>query len=99
MAPQAMPRRAELRQANGPRIPVTPGSTFALGILTSSIWIMPVTEARSDIFPKMVGVESPLKLRSTRNPRTLLSVSVFAQTKQTSAIGEFVIQFLAPWRI
>lgn len=70
--------------------PATLGKRFSAGTGTSSIWIMPVTEARSENLPSILGVESPLKLLSTMKP--LISPSShLAQTIHTSAIGEFVI--------
>eukprot|EP00418_Pyrodinium_bahamense_P038886 CAMPEP_0179190664 /NCGR_PEP_ID=MMETSP0796-20121207/94677_1 /TAXON_ID=73915 /ORGANISM="Pyrodinium bahamense, Strain pbaha01" /LENGTH=217 /DNA_ID=CAMNT_0020894843 /DNA_START=257 /DNA_END=911 /DNA_ORIENTATION=- len=87
---------AEFRHAKGPRMPVTFGSTFSFGIFTSSSWIMPVGEARSENLPSILGVDRPSMPRSTMKPRTLSSVDVLAQTMQMSAMGELVIQFLAP---
>lgn len=72
--------------------PCTFGSMFASGIITSSIIIIPVVDARNDTLPFIFGVlnVSSLPLRSTMKPRILLS-SHFAHTIHKSATGEFVI--------
>ena len=96
MAPQAMPERALLRQPNGPASPETFGSRFSSGTTAPSSTISPVIEARSDSLPSIFGVENPLVPRSTMKPRIL--PSSLAQTTAMSAIGELVIQVLAPVR-
>ncbi|MCI0458585.1 MAG: hypothetical protein L0Z62_16600, partial [Gemmataceae bacterium] len=71
IAPHAMPKRALLRQPNGPASPFAPASTFASGTMTSSRTISPVTDARRENFPSIVGVVKPFMLRSTRKPRMM----------------------------
>ena len=52
------------------------------------------SEVRSESFPSIFGVDSPLLPRSTRNPR--IFPSSFAQTTAMSATGEFEIHILVP---
>ncbi len=94
MAPQAMPARARCRQPNGPARPCTLGSRFSSGTTALSSTSSPVTEQRSESLPSIFGVESPLVPRSTMKPR--IFPSSFAHTTAMSAIGELVIQVLAP---
>ena len=59
--------------------------------------ISPVTEARRLTLPSISGVDSPAMPRSTMKPRISPPwASDFAQMISTSAIGELVIQVLAP---
>ena len=54
-------------------------------------------EARSENLPSIFGAARPFMPRSSRKPRILPPwASDFAQTTKTSAIGELVIQVLAP---
>src|SRR6185295_9569809 len=89
IAPQEMPKRALLRQPNGPARPFTFGSRFSSGTRQSSSTISPVIDARSDNLPSIFGVEKPLVPRSTRKPR--MTLSSFAQTTATCATGAFEI--------
>mmetsp|Transcript_526 Transcript_526/g.1579 ORF Transcript_526/g.1579 Transcript_526/m.1579 type:complete len:264 (+) Transcript_526:1980-2771(+) len=98
IAPKAMPKRALLRQLNGPVRPLTLGSMFSAGTLTSSIKIMPVLEARRENLPSIVGAERPGMSFSRMKPRMSPSSSL-AHTTKTSASGELVIQFLEPLRM
>ena len=56
----------------------------------------PVAEARSDIFPSILGKLSPCMPFSTMKPR--ITPSSLAQTTPTSAMGLLVIQILFPVR-
>ena len=91
--PHAIPYLALLRHPKGPPKPVTCGRTFPAGTRTSSMNIIPVSEARSENLPSILGASRPGVPFSTTNPRTRPSSSR-AQITNTSAIGEFVIQFL-----
>lgn len=74
---------------------LTLGNMFSLGTCTSSIKIMPVTEARRLILPSILGELRPSMPLSRRKP--LMSPwSSLAQTTNTSAMGELVIQFFDP---
>mmetsp|Transcript_10022 Transcript_10022/g.24990 ORF Transcript_10022/g.24990 Transcript_10022/m.24990 type:complete len:220 (+) Transcript_10022:141-800(+) len=97
-APHAMPYRAELRHVNGPFKPFTVVNMELAGTSTSSRRIMPVMEERSESFPSILGVLTPLRSVSTTKPR-ISPASSFAQTIATSAMGEFVIQVLEPLRM
>src|SRR5215475_9884778 len=101
MAPQAMPKRAWLRQANGAPRPREVGRRLSLGIRQSDRMISPVCEARRDIFLRMLLVSNPGVLRSTKKPRTVFgsSSSSLAQTTATLQIGAFVIHILVLLRI
>ncbi len=57
--------------------------------------ISPVIEVRSDSLPSIFGALSPSMPLSRMKPRTRPS-SFFAQTMNTSAIGEFEIHILVP---
>jgi hypothetical protein len=87
--------------------PWTPGRMFSLGIWTSSMRTMPVVLARSDSLPLMGGQSRPFipfhkpnywtgGTFSRIKPRILPSHLHFAHTTQISAMGELVIQVLAP---
>ena len=64
--------------------------------ITSSIIIIPVILALRENFPSIFGAESPFMPFSRIKPR--ITPSNFPQTMKTSAIGEFVIQVLLPFR-
>ena len=68
-----------------------------MGTKTLSRKICPVTEALSANLPSIVGVETPFESLSTIKPLKI-PCSSFAQMTNTSAIGEFVIQFLEPFK-
>ena len=86
-----------MRHPNGPFNPSTPGSRASSPTSTSSIWIMPVIDARSDSLPSIFGVSRPLAPFSSTNPRMAPPwASDFAHTTNTSAIGELEIQVFAP---
>lgn len=70
--------------------PLTPGNMFSSGTTTSSIRIMPVKDARREYFPSIFGQSRPVMPFSIRKPRMCPS-SHLAQTRTTSAMGEFVI--------
>ena len=58
---------------------------------------MPVTDARSESLPSILGVSSPLAPRSTRKPRIAPPcASLLAQITKTCAIGELLIHVFAP---
>ena len=60
---------------------------------------LPVIDARRDILPSIFGADSPFAPFSTTKPRMRPSwASDFAQTTKTSAMGEFEIQVLFPFR-
>merc|ERR1712032_138583 len=90
-------RRALLRQEKGPLKPTTLGSMFSSGTATSSMKIIPVWEALRENLPSIFGAERPGIPFSRMKP--LSPPSVWAQTTKTSAMGEFVIQFLLPLTI
>merc|ERR1712032_1233615 len=90
-------RRALFRQEKGPLKPTTLGSMFSSGTATSSMKIMPVWEALRENLPSIFGAERPGTPFSRMKP--LSPPSVWAQTTKTSAMGEFVIQFLLPLTI
>mmetsp|Transcript_44138 Transcript_44138/g.75098 ORF Transcript_44138/g.75098 Transcript_44138/m.75098 type:complete len:294 (+) Transcript_44138:184-1065(+) len=94
-APQLIPKRALFRQLKGPPKPRARGSWLACGTATSSMKIMPVTEARRLNLPSILGAESPGMSFSRMNPRITPSSS-FAQMMNTSAMGLLVIQFFEP---
>ena len=80
---------------NGPFRPRTSGKAFSSGQNTSSMTISPVIEARSPTLPSIFGVDRPLAPLSSTKPRIAPSSS-FAQTTNTSAIGELVIHIFEP---
>ena len=84
-----------MRQEKGPAKLFTPGSRFSSGTKTSSIMIMPVTEARRLNLPSILGAVSPFIPFSRMKPRKVPSSSL-AQTTKTSAMGELLIQVLEP---
>src|SRR5512134_2682223 len=98
-----MPYLAELRQVKGPFRPLTSGKAFSSGQKTLSITISPVTEVLKPTLPWIFGAERPLAPLSRMKPRispTLpLSSTSFAQTTNTSAIGELEIHILEPVRL
>ena len=59
IAPQEMPKRALVRQPNGPLSPFTLGSRFSCGTKTSSMTISPVTEALKLNLPSILGALKP----------------------------------------
>mmetsp|Transcript_40743 Transcript_40743/g.82170 ORF Transcript_40743/g.82170 Transcript_40743/m.82170 type:complete len:312 (+) Transcript_40743:188-1123(+) len=81
-APQLIPKRALFRQLKGPPKPRARGSWLACGTATSSMKIMPVTEARRLNLPSILGAESPGMSFSRMNPRITPSSS-FAQMMNT----------------
>src|SRR5258706_7795941 len=93
-----MPKRAELRQVNGPFRPRTSGKAFSSGQKTLSITTSPVIEARKPTLPWIAGAERFLKDFSRMKPPISPPAS-FAQTMNTSAIGELEIHILAPGRL
>ncbi len=95
--PQAIPYLALFKHEKGPFNPLTL-SMFSLGTRTSSIMIIPVIEAFKDPFPSILGAERPLNDFSQTKP-LISPCSSLAQITKTSAMGEFVIQFLAPLRM
>lgn len=95
--PQEIPKRALLRQEKGPFKPVTVGNIWDFGTLTSSITISPVMEALRESFPFILLAWRPFIPFSRTNPR-ITPLSSFAQTTNTSAIGELVIHILEPVR-
>jgi hypothetical protein len=70
--------------------PLILGSRFSSGTSTSSMTIIPVTEALRENLPSILGVDKPFMPRSMMKPRTFPS-SHLAQTTATSASGELVI--------
>ena len=60
--------------------------------------ISPVTEALKANLPSIFGADSPFISLSSMNPEIIPSSS-FAHTTNTSAIGELLIQFLAPLKM
>src|SRR5215471_3412767 len=94
VTPQTMPNRASVRHDNGPRSPVTPGSTADDGSRTESRTSSEVMDARSDIFLWMSRAENPRVLRGTRNPR--MPSSVEAHTTAMSAMEPLVIHIFVP---
>jgi hypothetical protein len=59
MTPQLIPYLALFRQENGPFNPCTPGSIFSFGILTLSMKMDPVREARRASLFLIAGVSRP----------------------------------------
>ena len=100
MTPQAMPKRAALRQESGPFMPFTFGSTASFGMRTSSRMSSLVTLARRLIFLWMRRASKPFVSVGTRKPRTslasLFAPPTFAQTSATCARLPFVIQRFVP---
>ena len=87
------------KQENGPFKPST-SNTFSLGTSTSSKWIIPVSDAYNDILPSIEGASIPLIFSLSRTKPLIFLESVsLAQTTNILAIGELVIQFLAPFKI
>jgi hypothetical protein len=75
------------------------GSSALSGTTTPSITISPVTEARSESLPPILGAESPFMPFSRIKPRIWLLCSAdFAHTTNTSAIGALEIHILLPVR-
>ena len=73
------------------------GSRLPSGTTTPSITISPVTEARSDSFPAILGALRPAMPFSRMKPRMAPSwASDLAQTTKTSARGALEIQVFAP---
>ena len=70
----------------------------SVGTKKSCRTIWPVIDARSDILFFSAGVSRPDPPRSKRKPR-IVSVSSFAQTTNTFAIGLWLIQVLVPVRV
>ena len=95
ITPKAMPKRALFRQLKGPLSPLTSGNMLPPGTRTLSIMIMPVTDARSENLPSITGVVRPGMPRSSTKPR-MSPAGSFAQTMNTSAMGELEIQVLEP---
>ena len=93
-----MPKRALLRQVNGPFRPRTSGKAFSSGQNTLSITTSPVTLAHRPTLPSMTGADRPLAPLSSTKPRIWPSSS-FAQMTNTSAIGELLIHILLPVRL
>ncbi len=58
--------------------------------------ISPVIDVRSESLPSIFGALSPSMPLSSMNPQTRPS-SFFAQTMNTSAIGEFEIHIFVPF--
>ena len=92
-----MPKRALLRQPNGPPKPRASGSLFSSGTNTLSITTSPVHEARKESLFLSFGVVRPSMPRSRMKPR-MTSSSSFAHTTNTSASGALEIHILAPLR-
>ena len=94
-----MPKRARVRQPNGPLRPETLGSRFSSGTTTPSITTSPVIEARSDSLPPIFGAERPFMPFSSTKPRISSPWAAdFAQTTNTSASGALEIHILVPVR-
>ena len=68
---------------------------FSTGTNTSSSMMAPVTEARSENLPSILGVSMPFQARSRMKPR-MAPPSSLAQITSTSAIGELVIHIFEP---
>ena len=100
--PNAMPKRACVRQPSGPFSPSTFGSSAVSGTCTSWRISSLVTEARSECLRFCSGAENPLVFVSMMKPRIesfpLASSLSFAHTIATCAIVPFVIHILAPFR-
>ena len=96
-APRDAVARAVEAAERARRGPCTFGSRWSAGTGTSSITISPVTDVRRLNLPSIFGADSPFIPFSRMKPRITPS-SVFAQTTNTSAIGEFEIHILLPTR-
>src|SRR6266446_4863982 len=93
-----MPKRALLRQVNGPLRPRTSGNAFSSGQNTLSITTSPVIEVRRPTLPWILGADRPFTDFSRMKPR-ISPASSLAQTTKTSAIGELEIHVLVPVRV
>ena len=81
-----MPNLALFRHEKGPLNPLTFGSIFSSGTLTSSMKIMPVGEALKENLPSILGADNPGIPFSKMNPLSPSSW-VLAHMIKTSATG------------
>ena len=97
ITPHAIPYLALFKQPKGPFKPVTFGIRFSSGTRTLSITISPVIDALRDNLPLIFGAVKPFIPFSRIKPLIASPCSLdFAQTTNTSAIGEFEIHIFEP---